>query len=85
MTTRNEMAEQAAELIGAAILRIHRETGMPMECVLAGAHAEVVALMTSLVGGPMTAHCCEMAAAKVRCLPSANAMRLASAAPAGSA
>lgn len=85
MTTKNEMAEQAADMVGAMLLRLHSETGLPLECVLAGAHAEVIAMMTTALGGPMTAHCCELAAERVRDLPSLDAVSLAFAEAAGRA
>ena len=49
MTTKNEMAEQAAEMIGSMLLRLHSETGLPLDCILAGAHAQVITMMTTTV------------------------------------
>ncbi|MFN3952949.1 MAG: hypothetical protein ACK4LQ_00750 [Pararhodobacter sp.] len=85
MTTKNEMAEQAAEMIGAMLLRLHSETGLPLDCILAGAHAQVITMMTTTLGGPMTAHCCEQAAERVRTLPSLDAVSLAFSEPFGRA
>lgn len=69
MTAKIDMADQAARMIGAMLRRLHRETGFPMDCILAGAHAEVVAMMAASFGGSMTALCCEQAAERVRGLP----------------
>lgn len=85
MTTKNEMAEQAAEMIGAMLLRLQGETGFPLDCILAGAHAQIITMMTTTFGGPMTAHCCEQAADRVRSLPSLDAVSLAYSEAAGRA
>lgn len=85
MSEKNELAEQAAEKIGAMLLRLHRETGWPMDCILAGAHAQLIAVMAMNLGGPMTALCCERAAERVRNLPSLDTVSLAFSEPAGRA
>ncbi len=82
-------AKQAAADQAAACIRecmaLMRESGMPWDSIIAGAHAEVVSAMTLTFGGQMAAHCCTSAAERVCTLPSAADHALASARPAGSA
>lgn len=85
MPTKTELAEQAAEAIRAALLRLHTKDGLPLDCLLIGAHAQIVTMMTTAMGGPMTAQCCERAADRVRSVPSQAAVSLALAQPAGQA
>lgn len=85
MTTKTEQAEKAATLTADALLRIADESGLPIEAILAGAHAQIVTMMVTTMGGPVTAKSCERAAAQVRTLPSLRALSLAFAAPEGHA
>lgn len=77
MTYRSDMANNAAEMVAVMLTQLQRETGIPFECILAGAHAQIVTMMTTTIGGPMAAHCCEAAASRVRNMPSLSAARLA--------
>ena len=77
-------ADQAASCIREC-MALMRESGMPWDSIIAGAHAEVVSAMTLTFGGQMAAHCCTSAAERVCTLPSAADHALASAKPAGSA
>jgi hypothetical protein len=85
MRDATDMAEEAAEMIGRMLVMLHQQSGIPMDCVLAGAHSQVIAMMTASVGGPMTALCCEQAAERVRDWPSLGAASLAFARPSGTA
>jgi len=85
MTTKTEQAEKAATLTAEALLRVAEESGLPIEAILAGAHAQIVTMMVTTMGGPLTAESCERAAAQVRTLPSLRALSLAFAAPEGHA
>lgn len=85
MTTKTELAEQVADAVRDTLLRLHTEMGLPVEAIISGAHAQIITMMTGILGGPMTAHCCEMAADRVRDLPSLNAVKLAVSPPAGQA
>ena len=76
----DHVAEQFEKLIAQMI-----EDGLPMDAVLAGAHAGVVCTMTSIIGGPETAAACSRAADKLKDMPSASAMGLAFSPPAGRA
>lgn len=82
--TKAAAAEQAASCIREC-MALMRESGMPWDCIIAGAHAEVISAMTLTFGGQMAAHCCTSAAERVCTLPSAADHALASARPAGSA
>lgn len=85
LEVRQAMADDAADFIRRAMQHLHREYGLPWELIAIGAHAQAVSAMAQIVGGPMTAACCERAAERVRNLPSAAAQALAFAAPAGTA
>ena len=74
-------ADQAASCIREC-MALMRESGMPWDSIIAGAHAEVVSAMTLTFGGQMAAHCCTSAAERVCTLPSAADHALASAKPA---
>jgi len=85
---RNETKEAVAEKAAACIrecMALMRESGMPWDSIIAGAHAEVISAMTLAFGGRMAAHCCTSAAERVCTLPSAADHALTSARPAGSA
>lgn len=83
--TRQDIADEAAALVAEALVTIQRETGIATDLLLAGAHAQVVSMMTTHLGGPMAATACERAAKNVRHLPSLAACALAGATPAGRA
>lgn len=83
--TKHQLADEAADLVAEALANIQGQTGMPTECLLAGAHAQIIAMMVMFLGGPMTALSCEQASARVRRLPSKRAVSLAFARPAGRA
>ena len=85
---RIELKQAAADHAASCIrecMALMRESGMPWDSIIAGAHAEVVSAMTLTFGGQMAAHCCTSAAERVCTLPSAADHALASARPAGSA
>lgn len=83
--TKAELCDDAAELVRDVLVNLQRITGIPTDCLLVGAHAEIIAMMTVHLGGPKTAMACDWAAGKVRDLPSAHAASLAFARPAGRA
>lgn len=85
MTEQDQMAMKAGEMVGRMILRLHEETGIPIHCILIGAHSQIVGMMSASVGGPMAAMCCEQAADRVRDWPSLDAVSLAYAQPSGTA
>ncbi|OJH43013.1 hypothetical protein [Paracoccus sp. SM22M-07] len=78
-------ADEAANLVAQALVTIQNATGLPTEALLAGAHAQVVAMIVTHLGGPMAASTCERAAKAVRHMPSLAASSLARAAPQGRA
>ena len=82
--TKEAVAEKAAACIREC-MALMRESGMPWDSIIAGAHAEVISAMTLAFGGQMAAHCCTSAAERVCTLPSAADHALTSARPAGSA
>lgn len=75
--TKHELADDAAELVQDVLVNLQRVTGIPTDCLLVGAHAQIVAMMTTQMGGPMTAKACEWMADQVRNLPSTHASALA--------
>jgi hypothetical protein len=77
-------ADYAADTI-AYLVRSLIASGLPADAVLAGAHASIIAEMTTALGGPFTAGRCNATADRVRNLPSSFAARLALATPAGTA
>lgn len=84
MQDRNEAAQNIAEVVGDFLDGLIAE-GIPAELVLAGAHAQIIAMMTTRLGGPMTASSCERAADRFRHMPSLDALALLSTPPAGRA
>lgn len=85
MLTPDHLADIAADLTADFVAKLHRDTGMPVELILAGAHAHIITAMVERFGGPMVAASCERAAERVRAMPSRDACALAYAAPAGTA
>lgn len=83
--TEREIAAHAGEQVHKLLIKLQDETGIPTSCLLAGAHAQIVALMALAMGGPTAAARCEAAANKVRNTPSMRAYSLAIAPPAGRA
>lgn len=81
----SDLADIAADLTVDFIAKLHRDTGVPVELILIGAHAAIVTAMVEHLGGPMVAASCERAAKRVRSMPSRAASALAYAAPAGTA
>lgn len=61
------------------------DDGVSPDAILAGAHAEVIAMMTAVLGGPAVAQACKRAIDNVQHMPSALAVALAKMPPAGSA
>lgn len=82
---RQAVADEASELTAQALVAIQNQTGIPTDLLLAGAHATLVAMMTTHLGGPMAAETCERAANSVRHLPSLAACSLAGVTPKGRA
>jgi hypothetical protein len=83
--TKNELATEAADLMGDVLVTLQRLTGLPTECLLAGAHAQIVATMAASLGGPKAAQMIRSAADHVEHQPSLHAAALAFARPAGRA
>jgi hypothetical protein len=77
-------ADQAASYIREC-MALMRDSGMPWDSIIAGAHAEVVSAMTLTFGGQMASDACARAAERVYALPSAADHALACAPAAGSA
>ena len=77
-------ADQAASCIREC-MALMRESGMPWDSIIAGAHAEVVSVMALSFGGQMASDACARAAERVYALPSAADHALACAPAAGSA
>ncbi len=82
-------AKQAAADHAASCIRecmaLMRESGMPWDSIIAGAHAEVVSAMTMAFGGQVASDACARAAERVYALPSAADHALACAPAAGTA
>lgn len=79
------MANAAAQAVRGTLVFLER-AGWPADAILAGAHAEIVALMAACLGGKEAAASCERAAERVRDLPPAPMPDpLATAAPMGRA
>lgn len=83
--TKDELANEAADLVGDVLVTLQRLTGLPTECLLAGAHAQIVATMAANLGGPKAAQIIRSAADRIEHAPSAHAASLAFARPAGRA
>ena len=77
-------ADQAASCIRECMAMM-RQSGMPWDSIIAGAHAEVVSVMALSFGGQMASDACTRAAERVCALPSAADHALACAPAAGSA
>lgn len=85
MKDRLEMAEEVAGSCRAYLSAMYGPGGMPVEVVLSGAHAEVVALMVLRMGGAMTADVLRRAATQIESAPSLSEVALAMAEPEGQA
>lgn len=83
--TKDELATEAADLMGDVLVTLQRLTGLPTECLLAGAHAQIVATMVMNLGGPLTAQAIRHVADRIEHQPSSHAAALAFAPPAGRA
>lgn len=79
--TKADMAHAVAVLLNPALMRLHRETGIPVECILAGAHAKIVAMIAGTFGADVAADACDRAAARLRDMQSPEAAALAAAVP----
>jgi hypothetical protein len=77
-------ADQAASCIRECMV-LMRESGMPWDSIIAGAHAEVISVMTLIFGDQVASDACARAAERVYALPSAADHALVCARPAGSA
>ena len=85
---RIELKQAAADHAASCIrecMALMRESGMPWDSIIAGAHAEVVSVMALSFGGQMASDACARAAERVYALPSAADHALACAPAAGSA
>lgn len=83
--TRQDIADQAAEIVRDALIAIQNATGTPTDLLLAGAMAQVTAMMVAHLGGPFTAAHLTHIARCIRDKPSLRACFLAHAVPAGRA
>ena len=70
-------AQAVADAVGAYLASLQAATGLHPSVVLAGAHAQVVAMMTATLGGPTTSAACKQAASRIVDTPSAAACALA--------
>lgn len=77
--------EDAAKYVGSFIKAMCEPDGLPVNVVLAGAHAEVVALMVLSLGGTQTAEVLRRSATQIESNPSLSDLSLAMAEPAGQA
>lgn len=82
---RQAIVDAVSAHIAQVMVDLHQRHGLPWELIAVGAHAQAVVAMTTIMGGPMTAQCCERAANRVRDLPSAAANALAFMPPEGRA
>lgn len=85
---RLELKQAAADQAAACIrecMALMRESGMPWDSIIAGAHAEVISAMTLTFGGQVASDACARAAERVYALPSAADHALACAPAAGRA
>ena len=76
---------QIAAAFGEFVSIIAAVTGLPECQVIQAAHAQIVAMMVTRIGGPLTANLCAGTADRVRDMPPREALPLAFATPAGSA
>lgn len=83
--TRQDMANEAADMVGRMLAELQAATGYPSECIAVGAHAQIVAELTVLLGGPQVATMLRRAASRFENLPSLQAVSLAMSPPAGRA
>ncbi len=83
--TRQDIADEAAEIVRDALIAIQDSTGTPTDLLLAGAMAQVTAMMAAHLGGPFTAAHLTHIASCIRDKPSLRACSLAHAVPAGRA
>ncbi|GGE04843.1 hypothetical protein SAMN05421774_101808 [Gemmobacter megaterium] len=83
--TRQDMANEAADMVARMLADFQAITGYPPECIAAGAHGQIVATVTLLLGGPQAAVMFRQAAERVENLPSLHAASLAMRPPAGRA
>lgn len=83
--THAAVANAAGALVEDYIDLLSKQTGVPVEVILIGAHAHIVAMLVERIGGELVAASCERAASRVRDLPSRGACELTYAVPAGSA
>ncbi|WP_158970938.1 hypothetical protein [Chachezhania sediminis] len=89
MTEHDRTPEQSTEIVANCvsdlILRLHKEAGIPLQMVIAAAHAEIVTEMALMVGGEMAYELCLGAGERVRPLLSVSDIALAASTPHGSA
>lgn len=84
--TADEMSAIAADAVGSFIRKLSSDLGMPQDCVLAGAHAEIITTLVVEYGGDTVAGMCLSAAMRIQNLPSrTEAASLAHVRPAGHA
>ena len=81
----HEAAQAVADAVGAFLNEMQAVTQWPVAIVLAGAHAQIVAMMTATLGGPITASACKQAASRIVDTPSLAACEVALAQPMGRA
>ena len=82
---RLSVAAQCADYIRASALTFQRETGAPIDVVLAGAHGQIVAMMILALGGPAVAQELRRIADLVEASEAPTDTGLAFASPAGTA
>lgn len=87
MTEKEKAAliDRATDVMLGAIIEAHRQTGLPIDAILAGAHVASLELMLRTLGQDVTAECCDRAAAQVRNIPAERLTPLALAVPFGRA
>lgn len=77
---RHGQAAAAGEMLEVFLNDLCRITGVERYVVLAGAHANLVAMMVDAVGGPMTADALDRASERIRNEPSRTDLALAASA-----
>lgn len=85
MTDKLAIAMEAGETLARTLARLHRENGWPLDAILAGALAELVAMLGETHGGEVASETLTQAAQRVRGMPADAAAALMLAQPAGRA
>jgi hypothetical protein len=83
--TTEHNTEMVARRVNELLIELHREAGIPLAEVMAGAHSQVVVMLASILGGELAAERCISAAETVRPVLSIQDALLFAAEPSGHA